>query len=177
MPQLAVQDRTQKPYLQSLKPIHRAMARSLLAGATPADLQVRYGYSLSRISIIMAADLFKHEMERLEKEAEALVVDAHADLVSLKGRAIEIIAEELYSDMASARRTKSAFDVLDRTGSHPRGEAPKTDNRKAVIINYAPMPGEDPKAAEERLDSLRKVAEKSLRDEELDEELLPELGE
>lgn len=158
MGQLASADREDK--LQCLRPHHRAMARAMASGATCTDLAKRFGVSPAWVSQIVNSALFQAELSRLESSIEDAVVES--ELRQLQPRAVEVIAEELFTDVPSARRTKTAFDLLDRTGYHPRNEANKQDNRKYTFISFAPMPGEDPQEHMKRIQD----AIKSLPEEE-----------
>ena len=141
--------------IESLRPHHRAMARSLTAGNTPMDIATRYGFSPAHITKIINSPLFKAEQVRIENLTEKALVDS--ELLALQPRAVEIISEELFMNMPSNRRTDTAFKLLDRTGYHPRNEQRGDDNRRYTFVNLAPMPGEDPKEAEKRIKTIRDV--------------------
>lgn len=103
-----------------LHPRHRSMARTMVGGGlTPSDLAVLYGMSKSQISVVINSPLFRAEVARIEALAENNVVDARMELNMLKGRSVEVLAEDLHSTDAKLRHA-SAIDVLDRTG-HPKG--------------------------------------------------------
>jgi len=103
-----------------LHPHHRSMARALVGGGLqPGELGVMFGFSPSQVSVIINSPLFKAEVARIEALAEYNVVDARAELDMLKGRSIEVLAEDLHSKDDRLRHA-SAIDVLDRTG-HPKG--------------------------------------------------------
>jgi len=103
-----------------LHPHHRSMARALVQGGLRnKDLVVMYGFSAGQISAIINSPLFKAEVARIEAQAEESAVDTVRDLTLMKGRAAEVIAEDLYANDRKLR-SNTAFEVLDRTG-HPKG--------------------------------------------------------
>ena len=103
-----------------LHPRHRSMARSLVGGGlSPTELALIYNLSRPQVSVIINSPLFKAEVMRMEALAEHNVVDARQELEMLKGRSIEVLADDLHSTDRKLRHT-SAIDVLDRTG-HPKG--------------------------------------------------------
>lgn len=160
-----------KTQLETLRPQHRAMARAMLAGALPKDLAIRYGMTLSSLTRIINSPLFKLEYYRLENSLENMVVDeVRQDLESLRPRAVEVIAEELVAQQASARRTKCAFDLLDRTDFYPRKPESEQEKEVTKVLIFAPLPGEDPEIAKERLKGLRVEATKKLQSEAIDAE-------
>jgi len=146
-----------KNALQSLMPHHRAMARSTAAGATPADLAKRYGASLVSLSRILNSPLFKAEVARHEERLDNAMIDS--ELSSLKPRSVEVIAEDLFRDEPSQHRTDVAFKLLGITGHHPRNEHRPVDNRRMVVVNLTPSPGEDPKEAIRRIELIKDVLE------------------
>ena len=118
------------------------MARSLAAGNTPTGIAKRYGYKEAWVSRIINSPLFQAELSRLQDRMEDSLIDQ--EIKDLMPRSVEIIAEELYADAPTARRTESAFKLLDRTGYHPKSEKALVDNRKFTFVNLTPSPGEDP---------------------------------
>lgn len=162
--------------LETLSPHFRAMARALVAGATPSQLSDRFGLLPPRISDIIHSPLFKAEVRRLESRAEDVTIEAiKADLESLRPVAVEVIAEDLHMQKASRRRTKSAFDLLDRTDFFPR--KPKDEGAPAGInvLILSPFPGEDPQVAKERIAQVRLKVQEKAEEEAIDAEFEEEL--
>ena len=100
-----------------LWPHHRTMARDLVAGFTPNEVALRFGFTNAQITRIMQSPLFIAEMNRLEAQAEILAVDVHEDLRQMSARAVEIMDENLHmEEIDRGLKTKTAFEVLDRAG-------------------------------------------------------------
>ncbi len=154
--------------IESLRPHHRAMARSLTAGNTPMDIAKRYGFTPAHITKIINSPLFKAEQQRLEILTEKVLIDS--ELLSLQPRAVEIIAEDMFRDMPSDKRTDTAFKLLDRTGYHPKNEQKGIDNRRYTFVNLAPMPGENPEEAEKRIKIIRDVVASEMKQDAIEAE-------
>lgn len=136
--------------VKKLAPHHRAICRALASGLRPSEVCTRFGLSSSWLSQLMSTPLFKAEVTRLETQAESAAIDA--EIRALLPRAVEVIAEELYSQVPTKTRVDSAFKLLDRTGFEPKGQGKVTeDNRRFTIVNLTPSPGEDPDEALKRV--------------------------
>jgi len=119
----------------------------------------------SSITRIINSPLFKAELARLEDRLEDATMDTvKAELESLRPRAVEIVAEELFNEAPSKRRTKTAFDLLDRTDFYPRRPSEGDADDKSLLVLFAPMPGEDPEAAKKRLEGFRQIATRQVQD-------------
>lgn len=166
-----------KRQIESLSPLYRGMARAQLAGATPATLADRFGLSPPRISEIIHSPLYQAELRRLEE----MLVDATIDTVKtqmegLRPRAVEVIAEELMTTSPSSRRTKCAFDLLDRTDFYPRRPAdalPININQKVLVLS--PRPGESLEEAKARMAEVRKVVGERAKEAAIDLKALEDL--
>lgn len=136
--------------VKKLAPHHRAICRALASGLRPSEVCARFGLSSSWLSQLMATPLFKAEVARLETQAETAAIDA--EIRSLLPRAVEVIAEELFSPTPTKTRVDSAFKLLDRTGFEPKGQGKAgDDNRRYTIVTLTPSPGEDPAEAMKRV--------------------------
>ena len=144
----AKDDREDKE-LQSLRPHHRAMARAIACGITPTELANRFGFTVPGVTYIINSPLFRAEVRRIELASEEDVVDIREELKKLSQIAVEVISEELYNPSPSARRTETAFKVIDIQGDGPA----KT---QINIINFTPRPGDDPEQAKINADEARK---------------------
>jgi len=111
------------PVVNHLWPHHRSMARLVVSGLRPGEIAEITGYSPGQISRIMQSPLFQAEVNRLEAQADHVAVDVHRDLKALAERAVEVLSENLDPEVSVERelRTKTAFDVLDRTGFGKKG--------------------------------------------------------
>lgn len=160
---------------KKMRPAYAAMARArVFQNLSNKALAERFGYHESYVATIVNCGLFKAEERRLkdfatDKEVESY--DPGAALNDMQEQAVAVIAEELYNAQRSPQRSKMALSILDRTGFAPKQFEPKQDNRRLTIINYAPLPGEDPKEANERLEKLRAEA---IEVEKKDEDILSE---
>jgi len=141
---------------QSMKPHYRGMARALVAGVKPQELPSLYGMTKEAIGHILASPLFMAEVMRLEDMAEEVMVDVRGELEMLSGRAVEVISQDLYRDDPSAGRTKTAFDVLDRTGFHARQAGDGKKGTTINILNLAPEPGTNPEEAKETINEIKR---------------------
>lgn len=156
------------PAVKKLHPHHRAICRALASGLRPSEVAVRFGISSSWLSQLLRTPLVQAEIERLELQAEDKLIDA--ELRSLQPRAMEVIAEELYSQVPTKTRVDTAFKLLDRTGYEPKGHgAPKNDNRRFTLVNLTPMPGEDPVEALKRVQEIAGMINENERDDGDDE--------
>lgn len=114
--------RTQRglsPSIQSLWPHHVRMAQLVAAGYRPSQVAEITGYSAGQISRIIQSPLFVAEVNRLQAGAEAGAVDIHAGLRQMAERALVVMSENLdpeVPDVPRELKTKTAMDVLDRTG-------------------------------------------------------------
>ena len=152
--------------IQSLGPRNRALARWVANGnVDPKSLSERFGITATRVLQVLRSPLFQAEVKRLQDRLEESAIDAKAELDALLPRAVEIVAEDLFEQEKSSKRTKVAFDVLDRTGNAPRQSEP--GQKQGIQVNiFAPLPGEDPVAAEARLKPLREEALRNTQEEE-----------
>lgn len=155
-----VTDIERQHVISKLAPQHRAMARAMAEGARPTDLCEAFGYTPTWVSQITNSPLFRAEVARLtgkiEQSAQQTRREIEAELDALLSRSVEVIATELHNPKASARRTETAFKILDRRGYHPRSDVSQTDKRQFNFITLAPMPGENPDAALKRVNSVVK---------------------
>lgn len=136
--------------IERLNALYQCMARDYALGLRPGEIAHKYSMTPAYISKIVNSPLFLKEVERLSNGLDNATIEVDKELKLMQARALEIIAEDLYTREASKKRTKVAFDILDRTGFHAR-QAPQIDNRKLTIVSLTPRPGENPEEAEARL--------------------------
>jgi len=100
------------------------MARMFLEGMQPGEVASVTGFSPGQITRILHSPLFEAELARLESQAEIEVVTVGNELKKMASRAIEILDENLHSQdevvVSRELKTKTAFDVLDRSGHGKR---------------------------------------------------------
>jgi len=155
MGRIAAEDRSDKITIKALKPHHRAMFRYAAAGKTATEISEIFGMSVTQVSIIMNSPLWLAELNRLIENLELSMVDAADELRSLTGRAIEVLAEEIYAPTPQSKiRARVAFEILDRTG-HPKQSDVHIGDKVIHFHSYTPRPGEDPKEVEKKLKDLR----------------------
>jgi len=105
------------PTISQLWPHHRSMARMFLEGMKPGEVALVTGFSPGQVTRILRSPLFEAELARLESQAEVEVVTVGNELKRMAGRAIEILDQNLEAENISRElKTKTAFDVLDRSG-------------------------------------------------------------
>lgn len=105
------------PTISQLWPHHRSMARMFLEGMQPGEVALVTGFSPGQVTRILHSPLFEAELARLESQAEVEVVSAGGELKRMASRAIEVLDENLQAENISRElKTKTAFDVLDRSG-------------------------------------------------------------
>lgn len=138
---------------QSVNPLNRAIARAVLNGSSTTEIADRFGITFQRASQIRNSPIVKQEVARIEQKLEDAVIER--ELKGLATRSVEVIAQELYSEIPSKRRTDSAFKILDRTGYHPKTDKTGDDNRQMNFITLAPLPGESPEQALERVSQFK----------------------
>lgn len=153
-----LRDLERKHTIGRLAPHHRAMARAVAAGVQPTDLAQEFGLTPSWVTQIIHSPLFKAEVRRLTGEVEAEQIASQRqiseELDLLLARSVEVIAQELHNNKASARRTDTAFKILDRRGYHPKNDQASEDNRQFNFITLTPEPGENPKEAMKRVNAV-----------------------
>lgn len=109
------------PTISQLWPHHRSMARMFLEGMQPGEVALVTGFTPGQITRILHSPLFEAELARLESQAEQEVVSVGNELKRMAGRAIEVLDENLQAENISRElKTKTAFDVLDRSGHSKR---------------------------------------------------------
>lgn len=109
------------PTISQLWPHHRSMARMFLEGMQPGEVALVTGFTPGQITRILHSPLFEAELARLESQAEQEVVSSGNDLKRMASRAIEVLDENLHSqDISRELKTKTAFDILDRSGHSKR---------------------------------------------------------
>ena len=94
-----------------------------LEGMTPGEVATVTGFSCGQVTRILRSPLFEAELSRLEGQAEMEVVSVGNELKRMASRAIEILDENLHAEGENVSRelkTKTAFDVLDRSGHSKR---------------------------------------------------------
>ena len=105
------------PTISQLWPHHRSMARMFLEGMQPGEVATVTGFSPGQITRILHSPLFEAELARLESQAEQEVVSVDRELKKMAARAVEVLDENLQAENISRElKTKTAFDVLDRSG-------------------------------------------------------------
>ena len=105
------------PTISQLWPHHRSMARMFLEGMQPGEVATVMGFSSGQITRILHSPLFEAELARLESQAEQEAVSVDGELKKMAARAIEVLDENLQAENISRElKTKTAFDVLDRSG-------------------------------------------------------------
>ncbi len=105
---------------------HRAIMRRLIAGHSLKEIAEEFGYTPSRLSIIVNSTLFKKEKERMEKEIEKQFVENEGSKVQTDLVRARLAEEALPSletivslrDTAQSEKVRqaSAFDILNRAG-------------------------------------------------------------
>jgi len=102
------------------------MARMFVEGLQPNEVALVTGFTPGQITRILHSPLFEAELMRLESQAEMETVTVGNDLKRMASRAVEILDENLHSQDESTvsreLKTKTAFDVLDRSGHSKRGD-------------------------------------------------------
>lgn len=92
-----------------------------LEGMQPGEVALVTGFTPGQITRILHSPLFEAELARLESQAEQEVVSSGNDLKRMASRAIEVLDENLHSqDISRELKTKTAFDILDRSGHSKR---------------------------------------------------------
>lgn len=105
------------PTIGQLWPHHRSMARMFLEGLQPGEVALITGFSPGQVTRILHSPLFEAELARLESQAEIEIVSVGNELKKMAVRAIEVLDENLQAENISRElKTKTAFDVLDRSG-------------------------------------------------------------
>ena len=105
------------PTISQLWPHHRSMARMFLEGMQPGEVAAVTGFSPGQITRILHSPLFEAELARLESQAEQEVVSVGGELKRMAAKAVEVLDENLEAENISRElKTKTAFDVLDRSG-------------------------------------------------------------
>ena len=144
-------DTVTTPTIGHTWPHHKSMARALIAGGLrPGELAKAYGMSTTQISVITNSPLFKAEVERLEKLAEASATDFRGHINDvLVPKAMDVLEEDLdlgaddVAESVALRRLRqtAAFEVLER-GDQTRKRAPigiGKVNIDKVNINNMPL--------------------------------------
>lgn len=109
------------PTISQLWPHHRSMARMFLEGMQPGEVATATGFSNGQVTRILHSPLFEAELARLESQAENKTVTVVGELKRMAGRAIEVLDENLQAENVSRElKTKTAFDILDRSGHSKR---------------------------------------------------------
>lgn len=109
------------PTISQLWPHHRSMARMFLEGMQPGEVALATGFSPGQVTRILHSPLFEAELARLESQAEQETVTVAGELKRMALRAVEVLDENLQAENISRElKTKSAFDVLDRSGHSKR---------------------------------------------------------
>ena len=109
------------PTISQLWPHHRSMARMFLEGMQPGEVALATGFTPGQITRILHSPLFEAELARLESQAEIELVSVGSELKRMASRAIEVLDENLQAGNVSRElKTKTAFDVLDRSGHSKR---------------------------------------------------------
>ena len=109
------------PTISQLWPHHRSMARMFLEGMRPGEIAIVTGFSPGQITRILHSPLFEAELARLEGQAEIELVNVGNELKRMASLAIEVLDENLQAENVSRElKTKTAFDVLDRSGHTKR---------------------------------------------------------
>ena len=139
---------------QRLKPHHRQIARMLLMGYSQAEIVQTVELTKVQVTSIINSDLFQAELARLETNADEQAIDHAKDLAAMTSRALEIISLDLAINTPSKGQTKTAFDILDRTGFHKAADRPAETNIN--ILNIAPSPGDDPAAHIAAMETFKK---------------------
>jgi len=105
------------PTISQLWPHHRSMARMFLEGLQPGEVALITGFSPGQVTRILHSPLFEAELARLESQAEIETIAVGSELKRMARRAIEVLDENLHAENVSRElKTKTAFDVLDRSG-------------------------------------------------------------
>ena len=94
-----------------------------LEGMQPGEVAAATGFTPGQITRILHSPLFEAELSRLECQAEEESLSVVVELKKMAGRAIEVLDENLQADNISRElKTKTAFDILDRSGHTKRGD-------------------------------------------------------
>ena len=109
------------PTISQLWPHHRSMARMFLEGMQPGEVATVTGFTPGQVTRILHSPLFEAELARLESQAEQEAVTVVGELKKMASRAIEVLDENLQAGNISRElKTKTAFDILDRSGHSKR---------------------------------------------------------
>jgi hypothetical protein len=92
-----------------------------LEGMRPGEVAAATGFSDGQVTRILRSPLFEAELARLESQAEGETATVVGELKRMAGRAIEVLDENLQAENVSRElKTKTAFDILDRSGHSKR---------------------------------------------------------
>ena len=90
-------------------------------GMKPGEVAQATGFTDGQVTRILHSPLFEAELARLESQAELETVTVTGELKRMASRAIEVLDENLQAENVSRElKTKTAFDVLDRSGHSKR---------------------------------------------------------
>ena len=107
------------PPVQHIRPHHKAMARMMVAGATPGEVATALGFSAGHMSHIQASPAFQAILAQLEEDADDSASDLAKQMEAMKMRALEVLDEDLDIEVQSLAhrrvRQRAAVDILDRT--------------------------------------------------------------
>ncbi len=133
--------------IDQLRPHHRSIVRALVAGITPGQIAISFGFTFAYISKLIQNPLLEAEVARLERNADENACDLHEDLRVMRARSLEVLDEDLHIDptelQARAIRNRTAQDMLDRTGvrkqDRPIVPPGGTLNLQQTIVNIEGM--------------------------------------
>lgn len=126
LPQMGPGGTGLSPQIQSCRPVHRSMARSVALGnRNPTDLAREYGYSKGQISRIMGSPAFQAEVERIERSAELVEMDSSINVRLMAEKAMSIVDEDMEMDPETPElrriRQNAALEVLGIVGVRKTG--------------------------------------------------------
>lgn len=105
-----------------IRPRHNEMARRLVAGQKPIDVQRTMDISESRFSIIINSPLFKVVLAKLSKLRDANAVDIQEELKELVPIALDQVAKTVMTSTSEKLRLDASKDILDRGGVVKKGQ-------------------------------------------------------
>lgn len=110
------------PTVKRIRDSHHALARALAGGQTPGQASITTGYSLSRISILLADTAFRELLAFYRKNQDAAFADVQSRMSAL---ALDVVQEiqdridERPGEFTNEQLRKTLETVADRTGHGP----------------------------------------------------------
>lgn len=127
--------------MEKLNTRHRALMRELVSGKSRSEAAEAVGITPQRVTQLMNDQLFRSELERMEKGVEEVFIEAEGEkqvVERLRGM-IEDSAEEILAGQiglalqaeSEAVRSSAGKDLLDRVGLKP---VQVYEERKTIVL-------------------------------------------